>query len=112
MSSIAPLASSLPAGPLAPARGAAALADACRALWLATLGLMTAYMHTPAPAHRWLLARRIAGNLDTLSQQDCFAGDCRRKFGRLSRRWQRRAVEFAPDRASPRSGERSRWLPI
>jgi hypothetical protein len=111
MPSNAPLASSRPAGPLAQPRGAAALADACRALWLATLGLMTAYMHTPAPAHRWLLARRIAGNLDTLSQQDCFAGDCRRKFGQLSRRWQRRAGEFAPDRDGPRSG-RGSLLPI
>jgi len=112
MSSSAPFVSSRPDGPLAPSRGAAVLADACRALWLATLGLMTAYMHTPAPAHRWLLARRIAGNLETLSQQECFAGDCRRKFGRLAHRWQRRAVEFAPDRHTPHGGGRGRLLPI
>jgi hypothetical protein len=91
--------------------GPAALADACRALWLATRGLMTAYMHTPAPAHRWLLARRIAGNLDTLSRQDCFARDCRAKFGRLSRRWHSRAGEFAPDRDAPRGGP-GRLLPV
>ncbi|MCR6679031.1 hypothetical protein NVV43_26420, partial [Escherichia marmotae] len=45
---------------------AQALADACRALWLATVSLMTAFMQTQAPAHRLLLARRIARNLDTL----------------------------------------------
>lgn len=88
----------------------AALADACRALWLATLGLMTAYMQTPAPAHRFLLARRIAGNLDTLSRQQCFAGDCRATFGRLSRRWERRADEVQPGREQPRGWRR--LLPV
>jgi hypothetical protein len=90
--------------------GPAALADACRALWLATLGLMTAFMQTPAPAHRFLLARRIAGNLDTLSRQECFGGDCRATFGRLSRRWERRAVEFQPGREPPRGLRR--LLPV
>ena len=61
---------------------AAALADACRALWLATLGLMTAFMQQPAPAHRLLLARRIARNLETLAAQDCFSADCRATFAR------------------------------
>src|SRR5688572_8877089 len=80
------------------ADAAGQLADACRALWLATLGLMTAFMQTPAPAHRLLLARRIARNLETLSQQDCFAPDCRATFARLSGRWQEQAAQHAPDR--------------
>jgi hypothetical protein len=70
----------------------AALAHACRALWLATLSLMTAYMQHAAPAHRLLLARRIARNLRTLEAQDCFAADCRARFGRIARRWERKAA--------------------
>jgi hypothetical protein len=73
-----------------------ALADANRALWLATLGLMTAFMHTPAPAHRYLLARRISRNLETLSRQECFDSGCRARFGRLGRRWLARSEQFAP----------------
>ena len=69
------------------------LASACRALWLATLSLMTAYMQNPAPAHRLLLARRIARNLDTLSGQECFSESCRKKFGKLAQRWQFKGVE-------------------
>ncbi|HYF20600.1 MAG TPA: hypothetical protein VEA40_22225 [Ramlibacter sp.] len=63
------------------------LQDASRALWLATLSLMTAFMQTPAPAHRLLMARRIARNFDTLREQDCFSADCRRSFTRLAARW-------------------------
>lgn len=70
---------------------ASALAQACGALWLATLSLMAAFMHTRAPAHRYLLARRIARNLQTLGEQECFSGECRRRFARLGLRWQKRA---------------------
>ena len=43
------------------------LERACVALWSATLSLMAAYMQQPAPAHRLLLARRIAANFDILA---------------------------------------------
>ena len=59
------------------------LHEASRALWLATLSLMAAFMQTQAPAHRYLLARRIARNFETLRSQDCFSADCRRRFDRL-----------------------------
>ena len=72
------------------------LAQANRALWVATLSLMTAFMQTPAPAHRYLLARRISRNFDTLSRQDCFDAGCRASFVRLARRWQARSEQFAP----------------
>jgi len=62
-----------PAGPSAPPASALSrqrarsedglslrLAAANRALWTATLALMTAFMQSTAPAHRYLLARRIA----------------------------------------------------
>ena len=65
----------------------AALNDASRALWLATLSLMTAFMQTEAPAHRLLMARRIARNFDTLRQQECFTPECRGRFARLVARW-------------------------
>ena len=67
------------------------LEDASRALWLATLSLMAAFMQTQAPAHRYLMARRIARNFDTLQAQDCFSADCRRRFARLGARWTRQA---------------------
>jgi len=73
------------------------LADANRALWMATLSLMTAFMQTPAPAHRHLLAGRISRNFDTLSRQDCFDAGCRGSFERLSHRWQVQSDRFAPD---------------
>jgi hypothetical protein len=65
----------------------AALHDASRSLWLATLSLMTAFMQTPAPAHRYLLASRIGRNFETLRQQECFSDDCRQRFARLGRHW-------------------------
>jgi hypothetical protein len=74
------------------------LAQANRALWVATLSLMTAYMQTAAPAHRYLLARRISRNFDTLSRQDCFDTGCRARFAGLARRWQQRADQSAPER--------------
>jgi hypothetical protein len=86
------------------AEAARALAAANRALWLANLGLMTAFMQTPAPAHRYLLARRIARNFETLAQQDCFDSGCRASFGRLGRRWQARAEQFAPQPAPAATG--------
>src|SRR6185436_21158558 len=77
------------------------LAAANRALWLATLGLMTAFMQTPAPAHRYLLARRISRNFETLSHQECFDSGCRASFGRLGRRWMARSEQFAPQPVKP-----------
>ena len=85
------------------------LAAANRALWLATLGLMTAYMQTPAPAHRYLLASRIARNFETLSQQECFDPGCRERFVRLGQRWQGNAAQFAPEPA-PVAGGLLRFL--
>jgi hypothetical protein len=66
----------------------AALSQACQALWLATLSLMTAFMQTPAPAHRLLLARRIARNFRTLRDEPCFAQETRARFARLVDRWE------------------------
>lgn len=80
------------------------LAQASRALWIATLSLMTAFMQNPAPAHRYLLARRIARNLDTLARQDCFDAGCRARFSRLARRWHDRAESLAPGAPAPRRG--------
>jgi hypothetical protein len=67
------------------------LHDASRALWLATLALMSAFMQNQAPAHRLLLARRIARNFDTLRQQECFSPECRGRFARLVTRWNAQA---------------------
>ncbi|RYY84755.1 MAG: hypothetical protein EOO24_37300 [Comamonadaceae bacterium] len=65
----------------------AGLHEASRSLWLATLSLMTAFMQTQAPAHRLLMARRIARNFETLREQECFSADCRERFARLGARW-------------------------
>ena len=86
---------------LAHASPAALLAQANRALWAATLSLMAAFMQNTAPAHRYLLARRIARNFDTLSRQDCFDSGCRASFGRLSLRWNARADQHAPEAPRP-----------
>jgi hypothetical protein len=77
------------------------LQQASVALWLATLSLMTAFMQTSAPAHRYLLARRIARNLDTLRNQECFPQRTRETFAKLSRRWQGRAEQLSPAPAAP-----------
>ncbi|QJW83862.1 hypothetical protein HK414_07140 [Ramlibacter terrae] len=82
------------------------MADASRALWAATLSLMTAFMHTPAPAHRHLLARRISRNFVTLSGQECFDTACRGRFDRPARRWEATALKFAPGREEAPSGVR------
>ncbi len=78
------------------------LSEASRALWLATLSLMAAFMQTQAPAHRLLMARRIARNFATLREQDCFSADCRGRFARLGARWSERADHLAgePSRQS------------
>jgi hypothetical protein len=81
------------------------LAEACKALWLATLSLMTAYMRTQAPAHRHLLARRIASNLRTLHAQPCYGPDTCERFERLAHRWEGLARQHHPDHPpAPREG--------
>lgn len=74
---------------------ASPLECACTALWSATLSLMTAYMQTPAPAHRLLLARRIASNFQALALQEIFSASSRESFARLQQRWQATAVRLA-----------------
>lgn len=101
--------------PAAPSRGAQEqeLAQACLALWTATLSLMTAFMHNQAPAHRYLLARRIANNLATLQEQDCFSRESRATFARLCRRWNATADQLAQQQSLPRRGGGllHRWWP-
>ena len=79
-----------------PPAAATTLAEASRALWLATLSLMTAFMQLQAPAHRYLLARRIARNLQTLGELDCFSQENRKRFMRLGSRWENKAQRFRP----------------
>jgi len=83
---------------------ATALAAANRALWLATLALMTAFMQMHAPAHRLLLARRIARNFETLSRQECFDARTRASFTRLQARWQAHTEQFDPKPAPVLAG--------
>jgi hypothetical protein len=83
---------------------AASLARACAALWLATLSLMTAFMQTAAPAHRHLLARKIARNLETLREQECFAVESRMTFSKLSQRWHAKAEQLKLDGQRPDGG--------
>ena len=74
-----------------------ALAKACHALWSATLSLMVAFMHTRAPAHRYLLARRIARNYETLLREgDCFTPEARASFKKLAQRWADKAATLSP----------------
>ena len=83
----------------------AALSEACASLWLATLSLMTAFMQQRAPAHRYLLARRIARNFATLrAQPECFSRDTLERFGALERRWQLKAERLSPSRAQQPAG--------
>ena len=91
---------------------AARLEHACTALWSATLALMTAYMHQGAPAHRLLLARRIAANFSTLAKQDSFAPASRAAFARLQIRWHGLAEghAHAPSKGGP--GLLQRLLPL
>lgn len=91
-----------PPAPTAPAADAQqALAQACKSLWLATLSLMVAYMQNAAPAHRMLLARRIAGNFGVLREQDCFGAETQAHFAKLARRWERTAARLSPTGAPP-----------
>jgi len=80
------------------------LSRACTALWMATLSLMTAFMQTPAPAHRYLIARKIAKNLSLLHEQDCFTVECRVIFSNLAQRWTSRAEQLARQEDRPRGG--------
>jgi hypothetical protein len=83
----------------------AALTQACNALWLATLSLMTAFMQNSAPAHRYLLARKIANNFTLLEQQpECFSADSRASFARLARTWTAQADRLARQEDRPRGG--------
>lgn len=73
-----------------------ALSRACAALWVATLSLMTAFMQTSAPAHRYLIARKIAKNLSMLREEEaCFSSECRMIFANLSQRWSVKAEQLA-----------------
>jgi hypothetical protein len=82
--------------PIAAQDQAAELAQACHALWTATLSLMVAFMHQRAPAHRYLLAKRIARNFETLKEQECFSGPSRQKFAQLASRWERKVHALSP----------------
>jgi hypothetical protein len=77
------------------------LEQACNALWLATLSLMTAFMQTAAPAHRYLLARRIARNFDTLRAQECYGEEARERFAKLAQRWTHKADLLSPQHQEP-----------
>src|SRR6266542_1713768 len=83
---------------------ALALSRACAALWMATLSLMTAFMQTPAPAHRYLIARKIAKNLGLLREQECFTAECRMIFSNLSQRWTVKAEQLSQHEDQPRGG--------
>jgi methionine-rich copper-binding protein CopC len=83
---------------------AVTLSRACAALWTATLALMTAFMQNPAPAHRYLIARKIARNQKLLHEQDCFTTECRMIFSNLSQRWSAKADLLAGDGDRPRGG--------
>ena len=87
-----------------PADAAQELARACGALWMATLSLMTAFMQNSAPAHRYLLARRIATNLATLREQECFDDATRASFDKLAARWLRKAELLSPTAANRPAG--------
>lgn len=82
-----------------------ALTRACSALWVATLSLMTAFMQTTAPAHRYLIARKIAKNLAMLRAEEAvFSAECRMIFNNLSQRWSAQADQLAPQQERPRGG--------
>jgi hypothetical protein len=100
-----------PARAASPSQAAAAdndhvvLLRACTALWLATLSLMTAFMHNAAPAHRLLIARKIAKNLSMLREEEqVFTADCRLIFSDLAQRWNDKANQLARHDDLPRGG--------
>jgi hypothetical protein len=81
---------------------ALALSRACTALWVATLSLMTAFMQTSAPAHRYLIARKIAKNLSMLREEEqVFTAECRMIFSNLAQRWSAKADRLAPGERPP-----------
>lgn len=83
----------------------AALSQACASLWLATLSMMTAFMQQPAPAHRLLLARRIARNFATLqAQPECYSRTTLEKFAQLEQRWRLKAERLSPAGEEQASG--------
>src|SRR5512140_1584043 len=102
----------VPAAPAAtPSHPAAANGDrialqrACTALWVATLSLMTAFMHNNAPAHRYLIARKIAKNLAMLHREEqVFTRECRMIFANLAQRWTAKADQLAHQEDRPRGG--------
>jgi hypothetical protein len=71
---------------------------------MATLSLMTAFMQNPAPAHRVLIARKIAKNPGFLHEQDCFTAECRMIFSNLSQRWTAKANQLAQQEDRPHGG--------
>jgi hypothetical protein len=82
-----------------------ALQRACTALWLTTLSLMTAFMHDTAPAHRLLIARKIAKNLSMLREEELiFTAECRLIFSNLAQRWNDKASQLAHHDDLPRGG--------
>lgn len=84
-----------------------ALQRACTALWVATLSLMTAFMHNNAPAHRCLIARKIAKNLNMLHEEEqVFTVECRMIFSNLAQRWTAKADQLALQDERPRGGIR------
>ena len=84
-----------------------ALQRACTALWVATLSLMTAFMHNNAPAHRCLIARKIAKNLTMLHEEEqVFTVECRMIFSNLAQRWTAKADQLALQDERPRGGIR------
>jgi len=80
------------------------LSRACAALWTATLALMTAFMQNQAPAHRVLIARKIAKNLKLLHEQECFTTECRMIFSNLAQRWTANADLLDRQDDHPRGG--------
>lgn len=87
------------------AREQLALTQACNALWVATLSLMTAFMQTGAPAHRYLIARKIGKNLAMLREEEAvFSAECRMIFDNLAQRWMAKADQLAPEQQRPRDG--------
>lgn len=87
------------------------LSRACAALWTATLALMTAFMQNPAPAHRLLIARKIAKNLKVLHEQECFTAECRMIFSNLAQRWTAKADLLDRKDDQPRGGSFARLQP-
>jgi hypothetical protein len=60
-------------------------------------------MQTAAPAHRYLIARKIAKNLAMLREQEAvFSPECRMIFDNLAQRWSAKADQLAPGQDRPR----------